>query len=340
MALQVWSQHDITPLTTFGVPVTAEYAVPLARTEDIQELTGRSDLPSQPWVILGGGSNWLFTRGLPGLTVLIRITGIEHLEENNEYVRLRVGAGEPWDPFVAYCVERGWGGLENLSLIYGHVGATPVQNIGAYGVEIANVIEYVETVDLHSGETVIFSNAECQFAYRSSVFKTRCRDRYLITHVQYRLSKTFEVTTTYHSLSNALAEKGISDPSILDVRRTVIELRQRKLPNPSEVGNAGSFFENPHVSRMYYAELQKNIPDLPGFHVGEDRIKIPAAWLIEYCGWKGYREGDAGVYPHQPLVMVNYGHASGQAIFELSERVRRSVYETFGIWLEREVTVY
>ncbi len=340
MPFSLLPNYDITPFTTFGVPTYAEYAFPIASETDLHTLVSHAhDMPPE-WFILGGGSNILFSRPIRGLTLLVDIRGIEHLHEDTREVVLRVGAGESWDPFVSYCVTNGYGGVENLSLIYGSVGATPIQNIGAYGTEVSEVIEYVETVDLQTGEDVTFSREDCRFGYRTSIFKSPAYRRYFITHVVYRLSKNPQVNTSYRSLQTALATKDISSPTIADVRRTVIELRQSKLPDPAQVGNAGSFFQNVHVSQAFFAELQKTFPDIPSFSITRDIIKVPAAWLIEYCGWKGYREGDAGVWPYQPLVMVNYGKAGGQDILDLSERVRTSVWNTFGLWLEREVTVY
>ncbi|MFB6225139.1 MAG: UDP-N-acetylmuramate dehydrogenase [Candidatus Paceibacteria bacterium] len=325
--------YVLTPWTTFGVPVTATYAIHITDESELQNLIKDAPHPSYPRLILGGGSNILFTQDFEGLVILIGISGIEHIAETISSIDIRVGAGENWDEFVAYCVKHGYGGIENLSLIPGSVGATPVQNIGAYGVDISETVVSVETVDLQTGDITVFSNEDCQFAYRSSVFKTVYKNRYAITHVTYRLSKSPQINTSYVSLSQALERKSVASPTIQDVRDTVIELRQSKLPNPQDIGNAGSFFKNVYLSHISFPQLQTTYPSIPGIPVSDDTVKVPAAWLIEQCGWKGYREKDYGVYPYQPLVLVNYGFADGQDIFDLSQRIQRSVYDQFGIML-------
>ena len=280
----------------------------------------------------------MFTRDYEGLVIHPSMLGKEVVRETDQHVFVRASAAEDWDGLVAWSVSKGYGGLENLSLIPGRVGASVVQNIGAYGVEVADVVDRVEAVSLQTGEQVIFRNEECTFAYRDSYFKHQGRDSYMITSVLYKLTKEPVLCLEYSDLSAAMESCPQAD--IAAVRRAVIDIRKKKLPDPAEVGNAGSFFKNPVVPKVLYDRIKDEFPDLPGHRVSADMVKIPAAWLIQQCGWKGKRVGDAGVYPHQPLVLVNYGHASGKEIFDLSQRIMWSVESEFGVTLDTEVNVF
>lgn len=288
--------------------------------------------------MLGGGSNILFVNDFEGLVIHLNIKGREIIEENDKEVLIRVGAGENWHETVMYAVDNGWGGIENLSLIPGSVGAAPIQNIGAYGVELEDVFESLEAIDLETGISKTFDKKSCKFGYRDSVFKNELKGKYIITEVTLRLQKDPDVNRTYGALSEHLKEKGISDPDIKDISETVISIRQSKLPDPAKIGNTGSFFKNPVISEEAFRELQKEYPEIPNYPAG-DEIKIPAAWLIDQCGWKGKQIGDAGVHKAHALVIVNYGNANGGEIIELAEKIRHSVFKKFGVKLIPEVNI-
>lgn len=289
------------------------------------------------FLILGGGSNTLFARNFDGLVIHMAMKGKEVLHEDATGCRLRVAAGEDWPEFVDYCVSKGWGGVENLALIPGQVGASPVQNIGAYGREVKDVIEEVHAIDLKTGEEVSFKNEECHFAYRDSLFKSEKKDRYLITFVDFKLHKEDEFYLDYGSIRDEI-RKSKEVFSFQSIANAVKRIRRSKLPDVDELGSAGSFFKNPVINEDDFEQLREQHPDMPFFKV-LDGYKIPAGWLIDQCGWKGYRENDYGVYPHQALVLVNYGNATGKEIYALSEKIRKDVKNRFGIHLHREVTL-
>ena len=282
----------------------------------------------------------LFTQNIAGVVLKNEIKGIQILSENTDTVLVKCGAGEVWHEFVVYCVNKGWAGLENLSLIPGTVGASPIQNIGAYGAEVKDTIESVECIDIETHSKKRFTAAECAFGYRDSVFKKLYKGKYIITYVTFRLKKQAHVNTSYGAIQQVLDEKGIIAPTIRDVSNAVIDIRKSKLPNPAQLGNAGSFFKNPEIPGKQFEELRKKFPDIvsfPGFKEG--MIKVPAGWLIEHSGWKGKMIGNVGVHRLQALVLVNYGGATGQEIVDLSLEVRKSVKELFGIDLEPEVNI-
>jgi UDP-N-acetylmuramate dehydrogenase len=264
------------------------------------------------------------------------LKGIELIDETDSFVELRVSAGENWDNFVAYCVENAYNGIENLSLIPGSVGSAPVQNIGAYGVEVKDYILQVEGIELKSNKKLVINAEDCRFEYRQSIFKQELKNKFIITHVIFRLNKHENFNLGYGSIEQLFRKKEKRDLKAL--RETIIEIRESKLPDPAKFGNAGSFFKNPVIDKNKFYNLKANFPDVPFYSSGE-MIKIPAAWLIEKSGWKGFRENDAGTWPLQPLVIVNYGNASGNEIYNLSERILESVRKTFRIELEREVNV-
>lgn len=281
----------------------------------------------------------LFTRDQEGTVLHNSIKGLEELEKKDGSILLRVGGGENWHGFVRYCVERGYGGVENLSLIPGSVGAAPMQNIGAYGVELEEVFEELEAFDLETGRVERFKKEDCAFGYRSSVFKTRYKGRFMILNVSFRLALEPELKLSYGSLKAELDRMEVEDPTLDAVSRAVIRIRRSKLPDPEEIGNAGSFFKNPIVEAEFFERLKEEDPDLKGFPLSDGRYKIPAARLIERLGWKGQRMNAHGVHDQQPLVLVNYGAAKGSDIEELAEKIRDSVRDRFGIELVPEVNI-
>ncbi|HDR90236.1 MAG TPA: UDP-N-acetylmuramate dehydrogenase [Bacteroidetes bacterium] len=326
---------DLQKFNTFGIPARARYFLSLTSGKDLSLIPGL--LKNQEILILGGGSNVLFRKDFEGMVIHPVMKGIRVMEEDRHSVLVQVMAGENWDRFVAWTVERGWGGLENLSYIPGNTGASPIQNIGAYGVEVKDHIEWVNTLVLADGEHKRFDQAACRFGYRDSIFKNEWKGRVLVVSVVFRLMKRPVLRTDYARVEEEMQRTGLT--GLAGIRAAVIQIRKRKLPDPAVTGNAGSFFKNPVIPVSDYENLKKKFPEIPGYPAGEDRVKTAAAWLIDRCGWKGYREGDAGVHNLQPLVLVNHGKATGQDIYDLSEKILESVRKKFGIVLEREVTV-
>ena len=288
-------------------------------------------------MILGGGSNVLFTKNFNGLIILNSIKGKEIIYEDNQTVSLRVGAGEDWDELVEYTVKNNWAGLENLSYIPGRVGASPIQNIGAYGEEVKNTIEEVETFDVNTLKKITYKNKDCHFGYRSSIFKHELKNKKIITHVTFTLNKKHIFNLNYGVLEETVNQKGKA--TLQNIRNSIIEIRKNKLPEPEELGSAGSFFKNPIITEEKLKELQQAFPNIPYYKLAKNEIKIPAGWLIDQLGWKGYREGDAGVHKQQALVLVNYDNATGQQIYNLSQKIIRSVKKKYGIELDYEVNV-
>lgn len=317
--------------------MSARFLVPIQRVDDVREVLAGSAAAGHPRYVLGGGSNVLFMGDYPGTILQVCIRGIEIIREQGDTVWVRAGAGEDWDGFVAWCVERGLGGIENLSLIPGTVGACPVQNIGAYGMEVADAIEQVEAVSLTDGSSLLLQGHECRFGYRNSIFKQDLRGKLLITHVVFRLSRRPVLKLTYADLQHELAET--SDVTIQAVREAVIRIRRRKLPDPAETGNAGSFFKNPVIPESQAAALRYNHPDLPDHPDGVGRVKLLAAWLIDRSGWKGKREGNVGTHHRQALILVNYGGATGPEVMAFAKAIQQSVFTKFGVELEMEVNV-
>ncbi len=328
-------------LNTFGMNVTAEHFAACSSADDFLEAVEFSRSKNIPSLILGGGSNILFTRNIPGLVIHNCLSGIEVTEETDDFVFLKAGGGENWHKLVMYCVDRNWAGVENLSLIPGSAGAGPMQNIGAYGVELKDVFHTLTALDRNSGGLVKFDASACEFDYRSSIFKTRAKDHFVILDITLRLSKKPVFQTSYGAIEQELERAGIQDLSIKAISDAVISIRRSKLPDPAEIGNAGSFFKNPSVSAELFENLKTAYPDIPGYPSSEPgKIKTAAGWLIEKCGWKGFRRGDYGVHKNQALVLVNYGNASGKDIYDLSTEIVESVKEKFGIDLEREVNIF
>lgn len=290
-------------------------------------------------MILGGGSNILLTKDIDALVLRNEIKGVEILEENGPSVLIRSGAGEIWHEFVVKCIALGLGGLENLSLIPGSVGASPMQNIGAYGVEIKDVFKELDAYHIESGELHTFSKEQCEFGYRESVFKRKLKGQYVITSVTFQLSREHQVNSTYGAINDELKKMGIDNPSILDISNAVIAIRSSKLPDPKQIGNAGSFFKNPVVEKDLLEAIKVNHPDIPSYPAELGKVKLAAGWLIEKAGWKGFTEKTYGVHKLQALVLVNYGGSTGQEIYDLSTRILEDVHQKFGVQLEREVNI-
>ena len=324
---------------TFNIDVKARDFVSIDDEAELRSLVRQ--VYADEIFIISGGSNMLLTQDIDKTVVLINNKGIDLFKEDEEHVLVDVAAGEDWHNFVLWAVYHDYGGIENLALIPGCVGSSPIQNIGAYGVELKDTFQQCEAIQIQTGEKRFFTNAECQFGYRDSIFKNELTSQYIITKVRFKLKKRpHTVRADYRSLRNYLEEKGIYEPEIADVANAVTSIRKSKLPNPRETGNCGSFFKNPIVDKQQFKNLQKSYPDIPSFDLGSERIKIPAGWLIEQCGFKGFRKNDAGVHDKQALVLVNHGNASGKEILDLSKKISMSVQGNFGIQLRREVNVF
>jgi len=323
---------------TFRLPFSARYFAEINLEEEVSPLLSSLKTEHHPLLVLGEGSNVLFTADFPGTVIRLNTKGITVRQEDDNGITLRVAGGEVWDDVVAYCVERGWGGIENLSLIPGRAGASPVQNIGAYGVELKEVLQELEAIHLESGEKKIFSRDDCRFGYRQSIFLTLLRGQYLILNIYLQLTKKPELKLDYGSIREELERDGITAPTIRDVREVVCRIRRSKLPDPKVTGNAGSFFRNPVIRTDQFMKLKSQYPEVVSYP-DPDGVKLSAAWLIERCSWKGKRAGDAGVHPDQPLVLVNYGNATGEEILNLASMIRQSVLARFGILLEPEVNI-
>ncbi len=334
---QIQQNISLKPYTTFGIDVEAFYFCDCQSENDLIEILNTSKYKQLNKLVLGGGSNVLFTKDFNGLIILNSIKGKEKVHEDENKITLRVGAGEDWDELVEYTVKNDWAGLENLSYIPGKVGASPIQNIGAYGEEVKNTIRDVETIDLHTLKKANYKNEDCQFGYRSSIFKHELKGKRIITHVTFTLNKQHIFNLDYGILVETVNKKGKA--TLQNIRNSIIEIRKSKLPEPEELGSAGSFFKNPVIGADRYNQLQQNFPNIPAYQLSENEFKVPAGWLIDQLGWKGYREGDAGVHTQQALVLVNYGNASGRQIYNLSQKIIQSVKEAYGIQLEHEVNV-
>lgn len=337
--MEIFRDFNLKPFNTFHVPARTARMARFKNVEELRALLAHPELQGLPRLVLGGGSNVLFTQDWPGVVLLNEITGLELLLETDEAVIIRAGAGMVWHDFVSYTVDQGWGGLENLSLIPGRVGAAPMQNIGAYGVEIKEPFHHLEALRISDGEVVRFDSQACRFGYRESFFKREGKGLYIILSVAFQLNKQPKLHTHYGSIKAELDKRGITAPTIRDVSDAVIAIRRSKLPDPQVLGNAGSFFKNPVVPAEVAERIKAKFPDLSSYPAGEGQVKLAAGWLIERAGWKGFREGNIGVHKDQALVLVHYGGSSGSAIYDLSTRVLESVKKQFGVELEREVNV-
>lgn len=336
--MNILNNISLRPYNTMGIDVKARAFAAFSNVEELAQLSEQYSASSSQ-LVLGGGSNILFTKDYDGLVLKNEIKGIATVKEDASHVYVRAGAGENWHGFVQHCLRQNFAGVENLSLIPGNVGASPMQNIGAYGVEIKDVFEELEAYHLRDKKIHTFSTNDCQFGYRESVFKRQYRNQFVILNVTYRLNKQPRFNTSYGAIEQELEQMGVGELSIQAIAQAVINIRRSKLPDPAVTRNAGSFFKNPSVPAAYYAQLQQAFPGIVGYPNADGTVKLAAGWLIEQCGWKGVRKGDAGCHARQALVLVNYGHATGKEIYDLSEDILQSVKTKFGVELEREVNI-
>ena len=337
--MKLLQDHSLKNLNTFGVDVKAKLFAEVFSEDELIEILSDVKFKSERKLILGGGSNILFTKDFDGLIIKVSITGIKVLEGKGESVIVEAGAGVIWNELVKFCVDKNYGGIENLTLIPGTVGAAPIQNIGAYGQELADTFVSLNGIFIETGEQNTFSKKECRFAYRSSIFKEEFKNESIISSVRLKLSKSSKTNTSYKALSDYISKKGIANPTIKDVSTAVAEIRRSKLPDPEKIGNAGSFFKNPFVSKELFQKLKSEYSDIISFNVETGQIKISAGWLIEKCGWKGKRVGDVGTSPDHALVICNFGNATGAEVLEFAMRIKEEVANKFGIKLEEEVNI-
>ncbi len=335
--MQFQENISLKPYNSFAIDAKARY---LASFQSVEVLLNILEhLPVRKMLVIGGGSNILFTGDYDGLVLKNELMGIEKVDEDDNFVFVKCGAGENWHQFVLHCIANGWAGLENLSLIPGCTGASPMQNIGAYGVELKDVFHELSALHLLEKGKYTFREKDCEFGYRDSVFKRKYKDQFIILDVVFRLRKQPQYNTSYGAIEQELEKMGVTSLSIEAISHAVINIRSSKLPDPRDIGNAGSFFKNPSVAREKFLKLQKKFENIPGYENADGTFKLAAGWLIEQCGWKGFRNGDAGVHAKQALVLVNYGNASGKEIYALSQQVQDSVEAKFGVNLEREVNI-
>lgn len=322
---------------TFGINAIAKYFIEFSSADILAEILAEHQGVEK--MTLGGGSNILFTKNFGGLVLKNNIPGISVVNEDDDSFYVKVGAGVNWHEFVVYCVSNNFGGVENMSLIPGNIGASPMQNIGAYGVEIKDVFHELTAWNITENKMQCFNNSDCEFGYRESIFKKKYKGQFIILDVTFKLSKKPVFNISYGAITSELEKMNVQELTIQAISEAVIKIRTSKLPDPSVIGNAGSFFKNPEIDRHELYELLRIEPGIPNYKIDDETFKIPAGWLIEQCGWKGYRKGDAGCYEKQALVLVNYGNATGKEIFDLSDEIKISVKEKFGIDLEREVNI-
>ncbi|HKZ66492.1 MAG TPA: UDP-N-acetylmuramate dehydrogenase [Chitinophagaceae bacterium] len=337
--MQVQQNISLKPYNTFGINAKARFFLRFNSLEQLMDATISNLGPGASTLILGGGSNILFVKDFNGFVLKNGIEGIEKIEEDEDYVYIKCGAGVNWHQFVLHCIKNEWAGLENLSLIPGCVGASPMQNIGAYGVEVKNVFHELTAFHLEERGNYIFKEKDCEFGYRESIFKRKYKNQFVILDVTYRLNKRPQFNTSYGAIEQELEKMGVNELSIQAVSQAVINIRSSKLPDPSDIGNAGSFFKNPSVTKEKFFQLKQQFENIVGFENDDGTVKLAAGWLIEQCGWKGFRSGDAGVHARQALVLVNYGNATGDEVFALSEKIMDTVVTRFGVQLEREVNI-
>lgn len=336
--MHIQENISLKPYNTFGIDVTAKHFVSASNIDDLKQILSLKEHPNK--LILGGGSNMLLTKDFNGLVVHINLKGIEIISENDNTVIVKANAGENWHEFVLWCINNGFGGIENLSLIPGNVGTAPIQNIGAYGVELKDVFESCEALSLETKSLRSFSKSECNFGYRNSIFKQEAKGQFIITNVNFKLSKqNYNLSINYGAITSQLELMKVNNPTIQDISKAVISIRESKLPNPKEIGNSGSFFKNPVISKTLFNTLLENFKDIPSYPISEDKVKVPAGWLIEKAGFKGKRFDDYGVHKNQALVLVNFGGAKGSDILKLSKLIQKTVERIFGIFIEAEVNI-
>lgn len=336
--MKVTRNASLKSYNTFGIDVKAKTLISVTNIDELISVLKNNY--EEDLFILGGGSNMLLTKDVDTNVIHIDLKGIDVVRETGESVFVKANAGENWHEFVLYTLQHNWGGLENLSLIPGNVGTSPIQNIGAYGVELKDYFYSCEAINIQTLEIVNFTAEECEFAYRNSIFKEKLKGKFIITNVVFQLTKTnHKLLTNYGAINDALKEMGVENPEIKDISNAVIKIRQEKLPDPKILGNSGSFFKNPVINAAEFEILKKQFPEIPHYSVGENNIKIPAGWLIDKAGLKGYREGDAGVHKNQALVLVNFGEATGEEILNLARKVQTEIFTKFNIQLEPEVNI-
>ncbi len=336
--LQIHENFSLKNFNTFGIDASARYFVEINHEDDLVELFMDKQWQQTERLVLGGGSNLLLVNDFDGLAIRMNIRGIEH-RINHQEVFVEAGAGEVWNDLVNFCVDRGYAGIENLSLIPGSVGASPIQNIGAYGVELQDVFHSCRAFEIATGAFKTFSKTDCRFDYRESIFKTELKGKFIIVSVKYHLSLVPNINLKYGAIEQELNNHNITTPTIKDVSRVVSHIRVSKLPDPSTIGNAGSFFKNPIITPQQFAEIQTEFPELVNYPATNGMVKLAAGWLIEACGWKGKVVGHTGTWKNQALVLVNHGGATGEEVFNLSSQIIDSVYTKFGVSLEREVNI-
>ena len=336
--MEIVPNFSLKKYNTFGIEAKAKQFVAVHSVQDLKTILQENK--SQKKFILGGGSNMLLTKDIDALVIHIDLKGKKIIEKNDDFVWVESQAGESWHEFVLWTIDQNFGGLENMSLIPGNVGTTPVQNIGAYGTEIKDTFVSCEAMTIENQEMKTFTKDECHFGYRESVFKNEVKNQYIITSVVFKLTKTnHKINTSYGDISSELEKNNITNPTLKDVSNAVIAIRQSKLPDPKELGNSGSFFKNPILLKSDFEKIHQQFPDMKYFDISETEVKVPAGWLIEQAGFKGKRFGDAGIHKNQALVLVNYGNATGQEILNVSKDIQETIFKTFGIHIEAEVNV-
>lgn len=336
--MQILENISLKSYNTFGIDVKAKHFVSVNNINELKQVLSLKEYANK--LILGGGSNMLLTKDFEGLVIHINLKGIEIVNEDENAVFVKAYAGENWHQFVLWCINNDFGGVENMSLIPGNVGTAPIQNIGAYGVELKDVFESCETIAIEDGTLQKFTNIECDFGYRNSIFKQHAKGKHVITSVIFKLTKRYhKLNINYGTIASELETMGITNPNIQDISKAVITIRESKLPNPKDIGNSGSFFKNPIISKNQFNYLVESFKDIPSYPVSENEVKVPAGWLIEKAGFKGKRFGDYGVHKKQALVLVNYGGANGTDILNLSELIQKTIKRIFGILIEAEVNI-
>lgn len=336
--MELHKNYSLKTYNTFGINAYAKNFIAITTTTELAKVIQQN--AGKKLFILGGGSNMLLTQDIDALVIHINNKGVEVVQEDANSVHIKAMAGENWHEFVRHCIDNNYGGIENMSLIPGNVGTAPIQNIGAYGAEIKDTFVSCQAMNISTQKVVTFTKEECQFAYRESIFKNNLKGKYIITSVTFKLTKTnHNINIAYGDISKELTKNGITNPTIKDVSNAVIAIRQSKLPDPNELGNSGSFFKNPIVSKELFNKVYAQHPEMPHYIISDTEVKVPAGWLIEQSGFKGKRFGDAGVHKKQALVLVNYGTATGQEILALAKKIQTTVYENFGIAITTEVNI-
>ncbi len=336
--MEIQTDFSLKNYNTFGIEAKAKQFVAVHNTTELRTILEQNK--SEKKFILGGGSNMLLTQDIEALVIHVDLKGKKIIKEDEDFVWVESQAGENWHEFVLWTIDQNLGGLENMSLIPGNVGTTPVQNIGAYGTEIKDTFDSCEAMTIENQEMKTFSNSDCHFGYRESVFKNEAKDQYIITSVVFKLTKrNHKINTSYGDITAELAKNNITNPTLKDVSNAVIAIRQSKLPDPKELGNSGSFFKNPILLKSDFEKIHQQFPEMKYYEVSATEVKVPAGWLIEQAGFKGKRFGDAGIHKNQALVLVNYGNATGQEILNVSKNIQETIFKTFGIHIEAEVNV-